>query len=684
MDMKNPWLALLEALTLIALLVGLGAFGVGIDLGGLDLEKDRLTFVMLLIVGIAWGLYRFSASRWSRTLPSLDPRSSDEGPLSDFLEAQVKRQGLDVSGRRRLRAGASEALAEELQSRPEPLGPPYWLATGQGVLVSLGLLGTFLGLSLGLLQAVPELKGNPEAMQKGMGYLLDGAKLAFVKSLAGVLCAMVWGLRYRQLEEARDALVGTCKDWLDERYPPVSTEELMARMLAEQAVASGGLVERIERMEKALLGEQQRSTEHIAGVIGWVQERMRDLNHEVSGVGGAVEEVGRRVSSEVEQVRGAVLHQEQAVVSALQTLSDDERDRLTELIDTVRQLAEQLPQQIGPNVGDVLSKLIGPRLEEFGSALAALPNHIGPAVAVELKPNLNALTEALKRLGDVQGGAIEEVVKKGTEQAVSDLGKSLQDVADLLQKLPDQLGARVKEAEGDVQKTTKRVAEELETAGKAVAAGMQVATSDLAGAHDRLNESIVTVGALTESLAGFGQQIQTSLIAAKESAAALNGHAKGLQDSIVKVTQPLSAVSSRLEAVPSALNLATEAMKAEQKALVGVGAELKVQAEAIRGQHEALKARIAEYQQLQAALSTQWGAQMQGVLNANQKIKDAWTTAINAAQQGVQANALQIATYAEKVEKSVRVPTDLTNLNSAILDLVGVLDDLKKTLAVRR
>lgn len=658
MDMKIPWLALLEALTLVALLVGLGAFGVGIDLGGLELEKDQLTFGMLVIVGLAWGIYRAAAWRWSRGLPALDPRSGETGPLMDFLTTQVARQGLEVSGARRLRAGASETLAEELQSRPAPLGPPYWLATGQGVLVSLGLLGTFLGLSLGLLQAVPKLQGDPEAMQVGMQALLGGAKLAFVKSLAGVLCAMVWGLRYRQLEEARDALVGVCKDWLDERYPPVSTEELMARMLAEQAAASASLVQRVERLEQALVGEQRRGTEHLAGAIGWVQERMHELGHEVSGVRGAVEVSGQRVTSEVEQLRGAVLHQEQVVVSALQTLSDDEREKLSELIDTVRQLAEQLPQQIGPNVGDVLSKLLGPHLEQ--------------------------LTVALKKLGEASGETLEGAVERGAGEAVTRLSGSLQAVADLLQKLPDQLGARVKEAEGDVQKSTKRVAEDLETAGKAVADGMKVATADLTSAHDRLNDSILEVRALTENLASFGQQIQTSLIAARESAAALDGHAKGLHDGIVKVTQPFSEVARRLEAVPGALNLATEAMKTEQKALVGVGTELKSQAEAIRGQHEALKARIAEYQQLQAALSSQWAAQMQGVLNANQKVKDAWTTAIDAAQQGVQANAQQIATYARAVEQSVRVPTDLRNLDSAIHELVGVLDDLKQTLADRR
>lgn len=647
-------LPFLEFLVAAGLVLGLLAFTDVAPVFGANIDRDYPTAIMLAVVGLCWGLYSYWGRRWQRSLPQLRPDVSPGGAVATLLDRLAKPQLVTVGTERRLRAGAADAIIEEVSKRPDPLGPPYWLATGQGVLVSLGLIGTFLGLSVGLLGAVDKLQGDPEAMQEGMQALLGGAKLAFVKSLAGVLCAMVWGLRYRRLEEDRDTLLGACKDWLEERYPPVSAEDLLGRLLGEQAAASAVLERRLADMERALVTGQQG----ILGAIGRSDAQMGQVVSGLSFVGGAVKQSGAAVTAELVQVRQAVAHQEGTVVEVLQATSTAERAQLVELIETVRQLADQLPAQIGPNVGQVIAELLGPLFTQ--------------------------LTEALKKLGDASGETIEGAVERGAGEAVTRLSANLQDVAALLGKLPDQLLGQVKEADLAVKATTEQVVGNLEGAGRAVAGELKVAATDLTAIHDRLNDTVLEVRALTENLATHGQQIQQSLAAAEKSAAALQGHAQGLHDGVVKVTRPLGDVASRLEAVPASVQAANEALRSEHRALSGLGLELKTQAEAVRGQHEALRQRIAEYQQLQDALAGQWQTQMQGVLSANEKVKDAWTTAINAAQQGIESNAQQIATYAKRVEDAVKLPGDLRNLDETISGLTDVLDDLKSTLGAVR
>jgi methyl-accepting chemotaxis protein len=60
---------------------------------------------------------------------------------------------------------------------------------GAGISVSIGVLGTFIGLSMGL----SDLQiGDTEALRTGIGGLLNGMKVAFYTSVFGVLLSLFW------------------------------------------------------------------------------------------------------------------------------------------------------------------------------------------------------------------------------------------------------------------------------------------------------------------------------------------------------------------------------------------------------------------------------------------------------------------------------------------------------------
>lgn len=61
---------------------------------------------------------------------------------------------------------------------------------GGGLHVSLGVLGTFLGLSLGLMELDPTQ--NAEELQAGIGGLIINMKTAFFTSLVGVILSIIW------------------------------------------------------------------------------------------------------------------------------------------------------------------------------------------------------------------------------------------------------------------------------------------------------------------------------------------------------------------------------------------------------------------------------------------------------------------------------------------------------------
>ncbi|ABO66647.1 Conserved hypothetical protein [Geobacillus thermodenitrificans NG80-2] len=81
---------------------------------------------------------------------------------------------------------------------------------GAGIHVSLGVLGTFVGLSVGL----SELHINDtEALRSGIGSLLDGMKVAFYTSVWGVLLSLMWTMFDRWISSTLDRNI----DWHSER-----------------------------------------------------------------------------------------------------------------------------------------------------------------------------------------------------------------------------------------------------------------------------------------------------------------------------------------------------------------------------------------------------------------------------------------------------------------------------------
>ena len=76
-----------------------------------------------------------------------------------------------------------------LESLHETIGKRQMLDIGGGVHVSLGVLGTFIGLSLGLsgLNVI-----DPELLREGVSGLINGMKTAFYTSVYGVVLSLIW------------------------------------------------------------------------------------------------------------------------------------------------------------------------------------------------------------------------------------------------------------------------------------------------------------------------------------------------------------------------------------------------------------------------------------------------------------------------------------------------------------
>ncbi len=121
----------------------------------------------------------------------------------------------------------------ELYFTSESLAPDinigYWKNL-PGVFTGLGILGTFIGLTIGLGGINTT---STSELQKGIVILLGGMTSAFATSIAGIIIALAYGVIYSQIISRFDIKVNYLTETFDSFFPRKRSEQILADSLKE-------------------------------------------------------------------------------------------------------------------------------------------------------------------------------------------------------------------------------------------------------------------------------------------------------------------------------------------------------------------------------------------------------------------------------------------------------------------
>ena len=164
-----------------------------------------------------------------------------------------------------------EYINEELIDQ---VGKTYFNSAISGTLTGLGILGTFLGLTLGM----SSFSGNDIfTISDNIAPLLDGMKVAFHTSVYGIFFSLVFTFVYRSLmSDAYEKLSGFLSVFREYAAPvPGNTDENMSAMLIYQANMANSLKNMMELM-RGNAAEQMKGLEQI------IQQFMNRLSDTMS------------------------------------------------------------------------------------------------------------------------------------------------------------------------------------------------------------------------------------------------------------------------------------------------------------------------------------------------------------------------------------------------------------------
>lgn len=107
------------------------------------------------------------------------------------------------------------------------------LNSAAGILVTLGLIGTFIGISAGLGE-ISFTGQNSSQLTQGITTLLSGAQVAFSSSVWGLFLSLLFNLFEKNLIQKLSVRVSNLQRVIDNLFEKKSSEEILAQSLSEE------------------------------------------------------------------------------------------------------------------------------------------------------------------------------------------------------------------------------------------------------------------------------------------------------------------------------------------------------------------------------------------------------------------------------------------------------------------
>ena len=276
------------------------------------------------------------------------------------------------------------------------------LDTAAGTLVGLGLLGTFLGLTLGI-------KGfdssNTERINESIQGLLAGMGTAFLTSLLGMTFSILFTVADKALRHRLYKDVKELTDKLDSEY---YIDDLVLANINQQNI--------VNQLYKALKNDLQQQTLEIANKLTYTNTEGQNVT-----IGNAIREI---LTENTKQSK------------ALMSFSTDLAMELNQGFDET--LSRQMQQKIVPLMEsvDATTKAVVEHIDKMADTVSSPATDMMQSVVDELEQSLQSLINEFST--GLSSSATSELEHLATQlgtatQAMADFPKNMENISATLQ-----------------------------------------------------------------------------------------------------------------------------------------------------------------------------------------------------------------------------------------------------------
>lgn len=534
------------------------------------------------------------------------------------------------------------------------------LAAAPSFLVAIGVLGTFVGLTVGL-EGLVGTSDEVEALKGGINKLIAGAAVAFMTSVWGVFFSLLLNFIEKMFE--RNALSGiqALQHEIDFLYPRIPAEQSLVHIAEygkESKEALQELHERIgDRLQETLNGmneamqtaltdalnnimapaiqtlvstASQQSTQVLETLVGSFMDGMTSVGREQGGqMQEAAADVNAAVSGMSERLNQLFTNlseQQGRQMEAAHQQSSQFETQLERITGSAEQRQEQMEQRFSELMADLSSELQGQlgsaqrRDEERQAMFERLLSESSANQAALLEKFSSSTQDQMRVMGEA-GNERHNNLEKVFSRLMMNLNTQLDTQMDSAEQRE-----RARSQRHDAQQAA-ALAQQQELIGSLGQTSQQQigAIAEAAATQQRNLEETVSklLGSFNEQISGHGMQAeqreqsrQQRFNEQLESMAAQQQELLTGIASAVQVTQQQSRqMAEQHQQLMTRLQQATEAAATSSKHMDSSANQLGLLSANLRQTSDALGQRLEAVTQSVEAASTQTGAlaaQLQG------------------------------------------------------------------------
>ena len=445
-------------------------------------------------------------------------KESNFDSLWKQYETSLIHVGPDVEGRYQIYSTENAEYYFNSDTLSRGLMVGFWKNLA-GIFTAIGILGTFLGLTVGLYGINIDCK-DLEVLSSGIQNLFQGLSTAFLTSVAGIICAIGYNIYYSHLMKNYNILIGEVAAGLDSIFTHKNTEQILA----------DSLIESKQQTEQMKLFSTQLVTAISESLDTSFQEQLVPVFNELR------ESIDKLNSSGADALAGSIDEKTgKQLASFAATL-----ERLQQSMNlTFEQSAKQNEEN-------------AKQLNEAVKALTDASNAANKSI-------LEHAGQAANTMGSALSGAAESISKTGDElsQASSSMKKSLEETLSMVHDDMERHEAALKTMVESLEATISRNKELLNSAGD-TANKFANASKPMAQVSEQIGQSldkaINVQQSLSKELNRQAGTIQTASVANANAVKEVNEALKRIETSWKAYENNFKGVSDGLQKTFDILN----------------------------------------------------------------------------------------------------------------------------------
>ena len=472
-----------------------------------------------------------------------------------------------------------------------------------GTFTGIGILGTFIGLTIGLAGVDTSSTG---ALSSSISGLLGGMSTAFVTSIFGIVSAIVFGVWHSQNMKRFGDAVSRFTDALDQVFIRKSVEEILLEELAES------------RAQRAAM--EQLSTDMAISICDHLPDVLDQL---------------------AEKMDSAMKGNLDTMLAGLSERQDKQTEQLMQISSNTNSLV------IGgfDQLGDVLKKGVGQGAEELGNSLKNLSSDIASlaegirdildrstkASSEANQKTLDALNEAISKMNETMEGMANKQTEE-TDKNIQRMTALMEEMKTTMKDIFDEMSASAKEQRTEIGEIAKDSADQTKENLGAINASVKELMAGIGGqmqqmqsiigkfAIDSADQTKENLGVINASVKELMAEIADQM---QQMQSMMDTHEKHMQETLDQMRQAVSSSGNVVNAAGKTVEAAGKTAKVFVEAADDVSMKLKTAAEPLQKAAEPLKQAATSLDngvQVLAQSMTKQQADAKSVAESMQKI----------------------------------------------------------------